>query len=550
MLILSACAGTDNFQEKIIETEPAKAAFVSAPFSKGVNFSQWFEVIDAERIPYTQYTEHDFENAKSLGADVIRLPVRLNDMTEGAPGFKLQPLLLKLLDMAVDWAEKHELYIIIDNHSIDATPVNIDKVLIPVWEQVAQRYRNRSKYLVYEILNEPHGISDELWGDIQGRAIEAIRKHDQKHWIIAGGADYNSFNKLSAIPEYSDPHLIYTFHFYDPMIFTHQGASWTPPLNYLSGVPFPYNADKMPRTPFKIRGTWAENSLRNYRYEASPSRLLKILDDVVSFSIERNAPVFCGEYGVFIPNSRQEDRVTWYGLITKALDNRNISRAIWDYYGGFGIFNDGIKGDFYTDLNIDLVKALSFNPPPLVERTDTPLQTGFTIFDDFTGKNISSGFWVNNDSVLSFYDSSSADGEYAIRIFNAGRHNYLSFSFIRNKNFSELAAENYILEFKGKAEEPVVFDVRFIMPENKSSIPWRVSYKIDENILPADGRWHTIRIPLINMSEQGAWISLSQKWLYPKGEFSWANIERLEFAAEHKDLKGLTFRLDSIKITR
>jgi len=535
------------------EAEPAEVSLYSAPFSKGVNFSQWFEVTDSSRIPFTQYSESDFENVKNMGADVIRLPIRLHDMTSGAPHYTLQPLLLKLLDTAVDWAEKHHLYIIIDNHSfhpdIQTTP-DIEKALIPVWEQIAQRYKDRSKYVVYEILNEPHGISAEVWGEIQGRALNAIRKHDRKHYVIIGGTEWNSFNQLYNIPDYGDPLVIYTFHYYDPFMFTHQGAGWSPPLQYLSNVPFPYDSKRMPRIPHELRGTWVEHSLRNYQADASPQKLLGILDNVVKFSNDRRAPVFCGEYGVFIPNSPREDRIIWYEFITNALDNRNISRTSWDYYGGFGVFNTQLKGDFFSDLNIEIVKAMKFIPPPQTERDNSPLRSGFTLFDDYPGRNIVTGLWGSEDAVFSFYDNNTADGEFAIRCYNASRYNNFWFAFPRNGNLSELASNGFYVEFKARAEQAVKFDVRFLMPENQTSIPWRMSYTIDEKLLPPDGRWHTIHIPLSAMYDQGAWVNRTQQWLNPKGEFSWQNVERLEFSIEHSDLKGISFWIDSVKITR
>ncbi len=61
------------------------------------------------------------------------------------------------------------------------------------------------------------------------------------------------------MPVYPDTNLIYTFHFYDPFVFTHQGASWaSPSLVPLSGVPFPYNSAAMPPCPDTLKGTWIE----------------------------------------------------------------------------------------------------------------------------------------------------------------------------------------------------------------------------------------------------------------------------------------------------
>ena len=537
------------------ENLPVEAAIRSAPFSKGVNFSGWFESFSAGGIPFTKYTEQDFADVKSLGADVIRLPVKMHSMTSGAPDYTINPLLFRFLDIAVGWAEKYKLYIIIDNHSFD--PVkgledSIDKILLPVWTQVARRYKDRSDYVIYEILNEPHGISDARWGEVQGMAIETIRRIDQKHAIIVGGTDYNSIGKLSAIPKYSDPNLIYTFHFYDPHIFTHQGAGWgEPSLASLSGVPFPYNSRRMPRVPANLRGTWVEGALSSdYQRAASAQTLNAALDRVVSFSRERDVPVFCGEFGVYMIQSPPRDRVTWYKFTADALDRRNISRTSWDYYGGFGVFNSGM-GSFTHDLNTEVVRAMGFTPPPQTHLSEQPQNTGFVIFDDFPNhKYVTVDHWGEN-SEFSLYDNNSAAGDFAIVWGNASQYNAFYFLFAGNSgDFSSLAQEGYFLEFRARTERPARFDVRFLNGESSTSIPWRMRYAIDEKILPPDGRWHTIRIPLANMSEHGAWASASRKWLEPKNQFSWAHIDRLEFVAEYSDLTGIRIWFDEIKITR
>lgn len=550
-----ACNTTESVTEDFTEHGPVTAALRSTPFSKGVNFSAWFESYSAESIPFTRYTEQDFIDAKSLGADVIRLPIRMHSMTNGAPDYILNPLFLKFLDIAIDWAEKHELYIIIDNHSFDpvlATSPDIAGILIPVWEQIARRYKDRSDLVIYEILNEPHGISDTLWGEIQGKAIDAIRRIDQDRLIIVGGTDYNSIGKLFALPRYSDPNLIYTFHFYDPYLFTHQGASWgSPPvLTTLAGVPFPADRSRMPRIPPDLRGTWIENSLNHsYSRDATPARIRAALDRAVAFALERDVPIFCGEFGVFMIQSPNEDRVRWYEIVTAALDKRNISRTSWDYYGGFGIFNSE-RGRFNHDLNIGVVRALGFTPPDQIPRVKEPLNTGFLIYDDYPNPFLANiGFWGQNVD-FTLYDTDSAKGEFAIRWGNTERYNIFYFTLDPSKSdFSVLLRDGFFLEFQARTNNPVSFDVRFVNAESPSSIPWRMRYTIDENNLPSDGNWHTIRIPLNTMSEHGAWINSSQQWLSAEGKFLWTSVYQLEFVAEYSPIVNSVW-FDEIKITQ
>jgi endoglucanase len=259
------------------------------------------------------------------------------------------------------------MHLIIDNHTFDpsvSTSANVGPILIKEWKQLAEHYKNRSRYIYYEILNEPHGITNQLWGKIQGDVIDTIRTIDTTHTIVVGGADWNSYNDLTGLPHYSDNNLLYTFHFYDPMVFTHQGASWTSPsMVPLSGVPFPYDASQMPATPPSLKGTWVENSLKNYKTDGTVAHIKQLLDIAIQFKNQRKVPVFCGEFGVYMQNSSNKDRVYWYEQVRKYLEENGIPWTIWDYQGGFGVFKKGSQDRFDYDLNIPMIEALGLKVP-------------------------------------------------------------------------------------------------------------------------------------------------------------------------------------------
>jgi hypothetical protein len=89
--------------------------------------------------------------------------------------------------------------------------------------------------------------------------------------------------------------------------------------------------------------------------------------------------------------------------------------------------------------------------------------------------------------------------------------------------------------------------VRFLNSE--VAIPWRMRYTINDKILPPDGKWHTIKIPLAQMNEHGAWVNASQKWLQPEGKFSWKDVQKIEFVSEYADMKGIYIWFDDIKLS-
>ena len=89
------------------------------PFRRGVNLTSWFQSSGPRQIQFTKFTRQDLVNIRSLGCDVIRLPINLHAMTGGPPEYTLDPLFLEFLDPVVDWAEELQIHLILDNHSFD-----------------------------------------------------------------------------------------------------------------------------------------------------------------------------------------------------------------------------------------------------------------------------------------------------------------------------------------------------------------------------------------------------------------------------------------------
>ncbi|MBN1996683.1 cellulase family glycosylhydrolase [candidate division KSB1 bacterium] len=529
-------------------------AFAQTPFHRGVNLTSWFQADNVRQIQFTKFTKQDFINIKSLGCDVIRLPVNLHYMTRGAPDYTIDPLFLNFFDQVVDWTEELNLHLILDNHtfssSVDTAP-NVGDILVPVWSQVAEHYKNRSNLLYFEVLNEPHGIMDAVWNPIQQRVIDAIRAVDTKHTIIVGPAGWNSYNNLQYMPEYSDDNLIYTFHFYDPFLFTHQGAGWTSPsLEPLAGVPFPYDAAQMPACPAVLKGTWVEGALNySYKTEGTVARVKQLIDIAVKFKNQRNVPMFCGEFGVYIPNSDPDDRVSWYGLVPAYLQENGIAWTMWDYTGGFGLFEPGGNDLFDYDLNVPLLEAMGLTVPPQKEFILKPDSTAFDIYLDFIAVNVSDASWAGDGIISFFNETDPVFGEYCIHWTEVGQYNAVAFRFKPLKDLAVLVDKGYALDFWCKSDAPdTKIDVRFIdtKTDDPGDHPWRTRITVGPEIGFWDGNWHHVQVPLKDFTEHGSWDD--NAWYNPQGDFDWKATDRLEFVSEHHDLKGINVWIDQVRV--
>jgi endoglucanase len=519
-------------------------------FKKGVNVTGWFQANSTREVQFTLFTRKDFEQIKSLGCDVIRLPINLHYMTGGAPQYTIDPLFLNMLDQVVDWAEELQISLILDNHTFDPAVDTSPDIIHPlknIWAQMAQHYKARSAYVYYEILNEPHGIADATWAQIQQEVIDTIRVHDTQHYIVVGGSGWNGYNNLAQLPVYSDNKLIYTFHFYDPFVFTHQGATWgSPSMASLAGVPFPYNASAMPATPNDLKGTWVEGAISNYINDGTINRVRQLIDIAVAFKTQRNVPVFCGELGVYIPKSNDADRVRWYEAVRIYMEQKDIPWTMWDYKGGFGLFKKNSGEMFDYDLNVPLLQKLNFIVPPQKVFQKKSESSSVLLYDDYPGGGIVNASHTSA-GVLDFYADQQATGDYCLCWNDVGQYDGIVFDFKRDLDLSKLKEHDFELVFKVKANAPTIkFDVRLVDTKaTAADRPWRMGITIDQAKVAFDGKWREVRIRLGDLVEKGAW---DQTWYDPKGLFDWKNIDRFEIVPEHQALTGIRFCYDDIAI--
>jgi endoglucanase len=522
-------------------------------FHCGVNLTNWLQAGSARQIQFTKYTKQDLANIKSLGCDVIRLPINLHFMTNGAPNYTIDPLFFYFLDQIVGWSEELKIHLILDNHTFDVaanTDPNVDKVLIPVWSQMAEHYKGRSTYIYYEILNEPHGIDDARWSEIQRQVINAIRQIDGTHTIVVTGAGWGSYNNLKALGVCRDDNLIYSFHFYDPFMFTHQGASWTnPSMVPLAGVPFPYGAGPMPACPASLKGTWIESSLNTYSNDGTEAHVKQLIDIAADFQNTRHVPVFCGEFGAYIPNSKPEHRVHWYELVRTYFQAKGIPWTTWDYQGGFGLFQAGTNELFEHDLNVPLVEALGLTAPAQTPYVLTPDRTGFSLYADYAGPGVLNSAGVSQGTLDYYCTTAPAEGLYCISCAGLARYDAIVFDFRPNKDMSLLAQKGSALEFWVRGGVPgAKLEVRFVdtKTSDPQDHPWRMGATLDEKQTTWDSQWHRVQIPLKDFVDRGSW---DNGWFNPQGAFNWAAVDRFEIVAEYHDLTGMQFWFDTLRVT-
>jgi|GEM_PF-119253 len=522
----------------------------SLSFHRGLHLAGWFDELRPGQININRYTDEDFRIFHAMGCEAVRLPIDLLHMTGPAPGYELDPLLFELLDLAVDRAEAAGLFMVLLNSTWDqlfGTAQSLEPVLLAAWTQMAHHFKNRSNLVMYEILNEPHGISDSDWNGIQGRVIQAIRAEDRLHTIVVTPGNYGSYLNLDAMTAYADDDLLYTFHFYDPYIFTHQGITWGDPApSDLVGVPFPYEASAMPSLPASLAGSWWQDLYNSYAQQGNEGWVKSQLDVAVQFQSQRNVRLWCGEFGAYPPGSSSDDRAAWTGVVRSYMEDKGIA---WTFFTDW-MFEKNTSGCLYTDVDTMITSALGMTAPAQKEPAAGPETSGFSIYDDFIAPGLIESGWFSIGEYDLYSKQSPCEGVSCLKITGFEQYGNISFRFSPFCNLSFLADHESTLDFWLRCASPGTWiDIRFedTKASDPDDHPWRRSTSLSSSIVAWDGKWHHLSIPLANFVESGSWDD--NQWYDPKGLFDWKAVDRLTIVAEHHSLSGIEIFFDNIRIS-
>jgi len=95
--------------------------------------------------------------------------------------------------------------------------------------------------------------------------LRAIREKLPEHTLLATGAFWSNLSGLLSLQPVDDPDVWYNFHFYEPHIFTHQGATWGAAYEkYLRQVPYPSSPESVEQAILLVEDETLKQYLRVY----------------------------------------------------------------------------------------------------------------------------------------------------------------------------------------------------------------------------------------------------------------------------------------------
>jgi aryl-phospho-beta-D-glucosidase BglC (GH1 family) len=343
----------------------------------GINLSEWFaQVYDAKGYTKEHFdawtTAQDIALIKAMGFDHVRLSVNPQPMFRRGQADRIPEEYLGYLDRAVQMILGQRLALIIDVHPESdfkqklATDDGFVEQFADYWRALARHYSATNAELVtFEILNEPEFHDRYRWQGVQGKLAGAIREGAPQHTIIVAGAYWSSESELLFFDPLRDTNIIYNFHFYEPHIFTHQGATWsTNYVHYLKDLPYPSTPENVRQAAALIPD--AVNRLQAIHYGLDRWNAPRIdgeIGQVAAWAKRWGVPVICNEFGVYRKTSNQQDRAAWISDVRTTLEKYGIGWTMWDYSGGFGVVTKQEGHPAIPDAAT--VKALGMQIPPV-----------------------------------------------------------------------------------------------------------------------------------------------------------------------------------------
>ena len=277
-----------------------------------------------------------FEAFKNAGFNHVRIPVTWDDDIGNDDPYTVNGALMGRVEQVVDWALDAGLYVILNAHhetwlKTDYDNLNNQRRFDALWVQIADRFKDKPSKLLFEILNEPVGMTIEQVNDLNPRILEIIRRTNPTRLVVFAGNDYTPLESLweTEIPAENDNYLIGNFHSYDPWSFAGQCSQW-----------------------------WGSDE--------DLAKLEALYQDAEVWSQAHNIPVTVNEFGVahfdFVNPANQCDgdaRLAYLDAHVTFAKHYGLSATFWDDAGTFGSYN---RSENYFGPEKDVLVAPNLNP--------------------------------------------------------------------------------------------------------------------------------------------------------------------------------------------
>lgn len=335
-------------------------------FEHGINFGGWLSQCDHTKERYDRFiTEKDFETVSGWGLDHVRIPVDYELVEDEEGNYRDEGF--SYIQWAIDMCRKYGLNMILDLHKTCGYAFDEGEVggffdnegyqerFKALWEEFAKRFAKNEDMLAFELLNEvTKSEYSDTWNRVSDECIKRIRAVSPTIKILVGGYHYNNIESLPYLNAPQDENIIYNFHFYEPIILTHQGAAWIERMDTSFRITTDATYDELKKATIDnvdpdfegFPGMDPSSTLSAEFFEKKFEKAVKLAE-------ERGTSLYCGEYGM-IDLSGPDNSIKWYRFISSAFEKYGIGRSAWTYRE----MDFGITAPYMDDIRDEVIKLL------------------------------------------------------------------------------------------------------------------------------------------------------------------------------------------------
>jgi endoglucanase len=269
----------------------------------------------------------------NAGIKTVRIPVAWSNlMTDSTRGgsYTISAELLNRVEEVVNWVLADNMYAIVNIHwdggwwsRFPNDSAECMSRYKKMWNQISEKFKKHSGYLVFESLNE-EGVWQDVWNQYdntgnKSRAFGLLNAINQeftnlvrssggnnanRHLLIAGYATNidRTCDAAFKMPTDTQNRLAVSVHYYDPFGFTHleKDEDWA-----------------------TLRLTWG--TAEDYK------ELDGYMDKMKANFVDKGIPVIVGEYGFASNLARPAEEIRKYTLaVARAIYSRNMCPVLWD----------------------------------------------------------------------------------------------------------------------------------------------------------------------------------------------------------------------------
>ena len=309
----------------------------------GINLGGWLSQCCHEVEHYESFIkEEDIKRIADWGMDHVRIPVDYEvletdagEVIEAGYGY---------IRKAVDWCVKYHLNVVLDLHKAYGYDFNdagdagknglfaseeLQERFIRLWIQIVETF-GMYKNVAFELLNEVvERENAEAWNVLIRKSVAAIRKVTKDAPIIYGGIQWNSVKTLKLLEVPKDKNIIFTFHFYEPLLFTHQKAYWVENMDPQEDILYPATMEYFCEKS-KVLGYQGEVVTKAASKTMGVEFIREMIQEAIVAAKNAGVGLYCGEFGV-IDQAPLTDTVKWFRDVHEVFEENQIGGAVWSY---------------------------------------------------------------------------------------------------------------------------------------------------------------------------------------------------------------------------